>query len=319
MVLADVGKKIVSHRKTIHFHVGAHKTATTYMQSSLRSNRERLAACNIDFVDLWARQPAERLYRRSLTLSIESGSPESRDLSDLATNLRDIVTDASPSRHSLAVLSFENMLGSYDLTRGPAPYPYAAAAAQHIVDAFPDSDIQLFFSIRSLDRFLESGYLQRVVTRRETRKFEQYVSEVDLEALSWIRVVRALESVVGAENLTLWEYESFFSAEAEIWRDLLNSDDPKSLLVSPAKKSNSSLSAKGLKYMRSINRVATPADARRFRRFVKATFGLEKGQKSPRLLDDARREMLLKQYERDRDELGDLLGRSPPLRQLVGG
>ena len=198
-------------------------------------------------------------------------------------------------------------------------HPNAAAAAQHVAEAFSDCDLRLFFSIRSLDRFLESGYVQRIVTRRETRNFRKYLDELDLQALSWIRAVRALESIVGAENLSVWAYESFFSGEAAIWCDLLDCEDPESLLVRPPKNTNSSLSAKGLRYMRSINRVATPADSRKFRRFVKATFGLEKGQKLPQLLDDAQRAELCAQYERDCEALGDLLRRSPPLQKIAGG
>lgn len=38
----------------IHFHLGAHKTATTYIQSRLRRNRGRLLENGIRFVNLWA-------------------------------------------------------------------------------------------------------------------------------------------------------------------------------------------------------------------------------------------------------------------------
>ena len=309
----------MSERKVIHYHVGAHKTATTYMQSRMRSNRQRLAHAGIDYVDLWSKQPEVRSYRKALKRTIESDAPDPRILSRLAADLRKIVTEASPSPGSLVVLSYENVMGTYDTTQGPAPYPHAAAAAQHIVEAFPDHDVRLFFSIRSLDRFLESGYVQRVFTRRETRRFRRYIRAVDLESLSWVRAVRELESVIGTENLTVWEYESFFSGEEAIWRDLLGHDDPNSLLVKPAKNSNYSLSAKGLKYMRSINRVATPADGRKFRRFVKETFGRGKRQQSPKLMREKRRNQLQARYAQDCEELSDLLGNNAPLGKIAEG
>lgn len=280
------------------------------MQSKLRSNRQRLAQCNIDFIDLWSKQPAESEYRKYQRRTMESDSPNMQELSRLSNDLRKIVTQASPSNQSHVVLSYENILGGYDLTCGSKPYPNARAAAQHIVDAFPASDIRIFFSIRSLDRYLESGYIQRVFTRRETRDIEQYVAEIDLEILSWVPAVRSLEAVIGAENLSVWEYEKFFTGEASIWRELLNDADPDSLLVKPAKSRNLSQSAKGLKYMLNVNRFATPGDCRRFRRFVKSTFAPSKGKPSPRLLDDALRERLIERYEHDCDDLGDLLARN---------
>ena len=271
-----------------------------------------MAQNNVDYVDLWSKLPPVKLYRKYLKRSIESDDPVPAKLLRLSSDLREIVAQASPSEHSLAVLSYENVLGSFDLTRSSGPYPNAKAAAQHLVDAFPDSDVRLFFSIRSLDRFLESGYIQRILTRRETREFESYIAGVDLESLSWVPAVRAFESAVGAENLIVWEYESFISSEAAIWRALLRHDHPDSLLVRPPKKSNYSLSDKGLTYMRSLNPVVTQLDSRKFRRFIKKTFGSQKGQSAPQLLDDARRDKLLSQYERDRQDLSDVLDRSAP-------
>jgi hypothetical protein len=74
-------------------------------------------------------------------------------------------------------------------------------------------------------------------------------------------------------------------------------------LVRPAKRNNYSLSVKGLEYMRSINKVATRADARKFRPFVRGCFGAQPGFKPPELLDDVRRQQLISNYERDRMDL----------------
>lgn len=293
-------------QKTIHFHVGAHKTATTYMQSRLRVNRERLRSEGVDFIDLWARTPALMQYRAKFRRLIESDVADERSILDLSGQLRAIVEEGASSSNALVVLSYENILGGFDLTQRGAPYPNAAIAIRHIIEAFSDCRVRIFLSIRSLDRFLESGYLQRVTTRRETRTFKQYLNQVDLQALSWLPLVRAAKSVVGSEDLLLWEYESFFSDEPAIWNALLDSSNAEEALVNLAKKSNYSLSAKGLKYMRSVNKVATAEDAKKFRNFVKQNFGCQTGLKSPKLLRDASRRQLIDIYERDRKELASL-------------
>jgi hypothetical protein len=284
------------------------------MQSRLRSNRAHLQTQGIEFVDLWAKEAALKEYRNAFKSIIESHAADERALSRLSGQLRNIVQNERSAANALAVMSFENILGGFDLTRSKAPYPHAEAAIRHVVEAFPEDRVRIFLSIRSLDRFLESGYVQLVSTRRETRNFKQYLKDIDLSALSWAPAVRAIESIVGANDLFVWEYERFFSDEHKIWNALLNGDDGESALINPAKKSNQSLSAKGLKYLRSINRVATPADAKKFRFFVKDKFGTQRGLKPPALLDDLRRSQLIDAYEKDRKELADLLVRQSHLR-----
>jgi len=302
---------MVNVQKTIHFHVGAHKTATTYMQSRLRVNQEHLRREGVDYIDLWARGQAERRYRKRLEKILEKDVVNERKISRLSGQLRDIVAKGTSSSNSLAVLSFENALGGFDLTRNSAPYPHAAAAIRHIVEALPDCRVRIFLSIRSLDRFLESGYLQRVTTRRETRSFKQYLNQVDVPALSWLPLVRAVESVVGPEDMILWEYERFFSDEPAIWNALLDRPDAEATLINPAMRNNRSLSAQGLIYMRSVNKIATRKVAKKLRIFIKKFFNPQTGSKPPKLLCDVSRQKLIESYERDRKELaGRNAGRS---------
>ena len=293
----------MSTTKTIHFHVGAHKTATTYMQSRLRSNRERLRKQGVAFIDLWAGGEEEKIYRKKLKRLIEKETPDEQQLSLMSKKLRNIVVNGMEPAGSLVVISYENILGDYDLTRGSAPYPNAVPAIRHLAEAFPGWRLRIFLSIRSLDRFVESSYVQRVFTRRETRKFKQYVKQIDVAGMSWLPVVESIGSVVGIENTFVWTYENFVADEQPIWNALLARSDADAALVRPAKASNHSLSAKGLKYMRSINKVATPADTRKFRAFVKESFGSQLGLKRPKLLGDIRRRQLIANYERDQAEL----------------
>lgn len=290
--------------RKIHFHVGAHKTATTYIQSRLRSNKQRLRNEGITFVDLWAKREEEANYRKTLKAALEGDQADERKAAQASRQLREIVSNATSSEQSVVLMSYENVLGDFDLTKNGVPYPHAEQAVDHIVQAFPDSDVKIFFAFRSLDRFLESGYVQRVCTRLETRKFREYVDQVDTDSLSWIPVVQAMASTVGHENVVAWGYEDFVANEHPVWNALLCRDDANAALVSPAKKTNNSLSSKGLKYMRGINRLATAADARRFRPFIRKNYGSQPGTKSLKLLDDERRQVLISNYNRNRSEIG---------------
>lgn len=294
--------------RTLHFHIGAHKTATTYMQSRLRSNRQQLYEEGIDFIDLWAGGGPEKAYRKKYRRIIESDKVDTDTLVSLSDSLADIVAVRKRDDDSLIVTSYENILGDFDLTKKGAPYPNAEHAVKHVARAFPGWNVKFFLAIRSLDRFLESSYVQRVVTRRETRSFSKYMSMIDVTALSWSPLVHTLNSIVGAGNWFAWQYEDFKANERQVWSRLLGHDDAQDLLARPAKKSNLSLSAVGLKYMRSINRVATPADARKFRSFVRENFGSQPGTKPPSLVDDERRKLLVENYQHDRKELAEKFG-----------
>jgi len=141
------------------------------------------------------------------------------------------------------------------------------------------------------------------MTRRETRSFEQYLKQVDVPALTWLPLVRAVESVVAPEDIILWEYERFFSDEPAIWNALLDRADAEAILTNPARRNNHSLSARGLTVMRSVNKIGTPKVAKKLRKFIKRYFSHGTGSNSPNLLCDASRLQLIENYERDRREL----------------
>lgn len=284
----------------IHFHVGAHKTATTYIQSCLRANQDYLQAQGIRFVDLWERCEDTSAYRDSLRLAVEGDAVDGEKLREASGRLRALVDErvgGDPPDGPL-ILSFENALGDYDLSRGGI-YPRADIALTHIFNAFPDARIKIFFSFRCFDRFLESGYMQRVYSRLETRTFKQYLADVDVDAMHWMSVIRALESVAGTSSLVAWDYDDFFPGEGKVWSALLGRDDWEAILFEPAARVNPSLSKRGLRYMRRINKFVAPEDAPRFRRFVKRNFGVQTGRKLPTLLEPDMRERLITQYERE--------------------
>lgn len=299
--------------KRIHFHVGGHKTATTYMQSRLRDNRERLAEAGIDFVDLWATTPDAAAYRASLRGALEGRSVNRTRQGEATRRLREIVASGcpdGPSTGRLLVLSCEVPLGNYTPSAGL--YPHARSGLESVVDAFPGAEITFFFCFRRFDRFLESGYIQRVLGRHETRAFDEYLATIDTAGMSWIPVIGAMESLVGPGKVATWAYEDFAGNEGCVWRAMLGMDDWQAALPRAATRTNPSLSRKGLAYKRTINQyVAAIADAddrARFRtlvnsgfflKFMKDNFGVQAGLEAPDLFEPAARERLVQQYENE--------------------
>src|SRR5690625_7656341 len=74
----------------VHFHIGPHKTATTYMQARLRANWEQLADRGICFVDLWRGGKVGAAYRAALRAGLDGGRARRgrlREAEDLLLNL----------------------------------------------------------------------------------------------------------------------------------------------------------------------------------------------------------------------------------------
>lgn len=297
----------------IHFHVGAHKTGTTYMQSLLRANHEGLADHGICFVDPWQGGKRQWAYRAALRAGLDGKKVRQPRLTEADDLLQDLVQqrlaefeDTDP----LVSLSCEVVLGNYVLTNGL--YPHAHAGLSHVKRSFPEAQVTIFLCIRSFDRFLESGYVQRVLGRHETRTFDEYLQGIDTPSLSWLPVMQAAENLFGPDHVVIWPYEEFRAREGEVWQRFLGLEDWESVLAREVSRKNPSLSHKGMEYKREINQyVAAVEDAddrkafrglvnkRFFLNFMKEHFSTDHGLAAPRLLDEARRESLVAQYHNE--------------------
>jgi hypothetical protein len=285
----------------IHFHVGAHKTATTYLQSCLRENRKNLSRRGIRFIDMHKQTEDLKAYRKCLKAALwKKSGPDITQLREATRRLRELVTRrlSGKSQTGLLVLSYENTPGSYDVT-GDGIYPHADLGVQHALQAFPECDTTFFFAFRRVDHFLESCYLQMVYTKKETRDFKKYLAHVNIDKLRWMPVIESMESACGKDHLRLWDYGSFFRNEDIFWRYFLDTDDARAILESPARRSNPSLSKTGLYYMRKINGFMRTPDNKTFRLFIKKNFCVTKENPKPTFVDHDLRERLLRQYEDD--------------------
>ncbi|MDQ2070140.1 hypothetical protein [Natronospira bacteriovora] len=283
-------------KPVIRFHLGAHKTATTYIQSRLRRNRSRLARHGIHFVDLWANEKTARRMRgwiRQVAWENRNGNRKK-----LVTALRDLVEQLpngleANNRKSI-ILSYENILGTYNLAQTPRLYDELERGLSILDEAFGIDNMEFFFSYRSMDRFIESCYLQCIHTQKETRHFDEWFADIDINALSWLDVLTRLSQSIGKERLSIWPYDAFRDRETAIWQALLGRERPNELLIRNASNLNPSLTKEAVECLRVANGLFKGTDARNLSRFLKENLSPDKGYSPARYLDEEQRDSIVR-------------------------
>lgn len=181
------------------FHLGAHRTGTTFLQFTVAANRKIFAAAGWDVVDLARDQPdvadAARRLRRL------GRSPDPADEETFQAYFAGLATSERPT-----FLSSEVMLGTVDLSGQPRPYAAATAMLTRLQSAVGSARVA--FSVRDFGGFLESTY-HILVYSGLSQPFEAYLADIDLAGLSWLPTLDAIAEAFGAENLVWWSFEDF--------------------------------------------------------------------------------------------------------------
>jgi len=173
-------------KKRLFLHIGSHKTATTFLQSTLSNNRAVLDDLGI----LYPR--SGRIYQAHFKLSRVLRDRKQQDvaldaLGDWPALMEEI--DASP--HHTAVISAEEFTFRFDPARlAPLRERY---------------DVQVIYYLRSPEGFLESFYNQFVkdFNTRETRRLATYMIEEDLFFLDPMANLRPWAEVFGKQAIRL--------------------------------------------------------------------------------------------------------------------
>ena len=200
----------------IRIHLGAHKTATTYLQDLLDHNRAALAARGVAY---WPRKNARDPLQSSFRADAVGGA-RSRLISRFAENTsRNHATRRLAELFSppMAVLvSEENILGATNDCTASGFYPKAGQRLSVLRDALPDNrPVELFVAIRSYADFLASIYA-------ESLRHGGFHSLANLKADGaspggeWPALADTIRSMFPDAPLVVWRYEAFRVLEPAI-------------------------------------------------------------------------------------------------------
>ena len=183
----------------ISLHLGAHKTASTYLQAVLKRNGGWLAAQG------HASFGPDRLRGDLRLPALNPRQPASRGgFAPLARALGD-----QTAAGRAVLLSEENLIGTTRpglIAQGAQLYPQAELRLARLLGALEVTQAHLFMAVRNPPGFLISAFGQQLMAGKLIT-FERYCSGVDPLALRWSELVARLLALPQVAQVTLWRHE----------------------------------------------------------------------------------------------------------------
>ncbi|MCC5967906.1 MAG: hypothetical protein JJU24_17455 [Natronohydrobacter sp.] len=183
-------------------HIGAHKTASTHLQSVLLANRDRLRAAGCAYFGPDLLRGDLKLPRARAVASVYQ-----RDLSPLRG-----AVDAARAEGCRVLLSDENIHGGGPrpplLAAGGVYYPQAEARVARLLEGLGVRDAVLCLALREPVAHLVSGWGHQYLAGRPM-SFAEYCADVDIAALRWSELVGRLAGLRDVAQVLVWRQEEY--------------------------------------------------------------------------------------------------------------
>ena len=174
--------------KKLYVHVGAHKSASTTLQRSIRFNKDFfLKEYGISFIggaDLVGSDFLEHFKSLSRGEFLEDCSGYENSLKRARESIESIVRK-TPSDEVL--LSWEGVLGHSALDIYGGIYTHANKVAESLSISTESFLTSVLLIVRKQDEFIESCYLQQIKEGRLI-EFDEFLSDIKETSLSWVSV-----------------------------------------------------------------------------------------------------------------------------------
>ncbi|WP_162784689.1 hypothetical protein [Paracoccus suum] len=188
----------------LFLHVGAHKTATTHLQSRLNDARPRL----------WPRHIAcicpQQTREAEIQLSTMAQFPGRWPKKELAWRKRlELIESEGVTR---CVISDENLIG--EIRRGSLVdgegtiYPQAARRLESLLDILGRKPDQIFLGLREPASFVTSAF-GMWMRAGEGVLIEDFLGDADPRRIRWADLARRLGTLPGQPHLTVWRFEDY--------------------------------------------------------------------------------------------------------------
>lgn len=180
-------------------HIGVHKTGTTYIQSNLSAQREKLAEQGVVYI------PQAEL--RSLVVQKLGWGWFVR---------RGIRRELLPYLdHRRLILSDENIIGATLPVRGGVLYPYLEKRLRRLLRAIPSDEVDIVMSIRDYPGYFVSMYCE-YLRYHPYISFETYTAQLDFDRISWVDVVERVARLAAPGRLHLVDFSGFAADKEKI-------------------------------------------------------------------------------------------------------
>lgn len=258
--------------KRAYVHIGAHKTASSYLQDHLRKNRKALRSEDISVMFTTGEFESNFMpsYKSMIWESIESSkfdmsAPSSQTAIEvLGGVVRGVKTGSF-------VFSDERLLGPM-LGYTKSLYPGAEYAAKFLSTVLADIEVVIVLYIRNQSEFIESAFLQHFRENGPKKDFSAFLAEIEIEGLSWLPVVRSFVDAFGAESLVVRSYEDINRGEQEFVNRFFETFTTLRDIVAQDVVVNPRFSLKAMEVFELAFPLLSSAEAHRFQGYLKQAF-----------------------------------------------
>ncbi|MDH6267265.1 hypothetical protein M2360_002662 [Rhizobium sp. SG_E_25_P2] len=189
-------------------HLGAHKTATTYIQKKFAQSRGILKRHDVHFYKL------EQL-RKSFTPLVYGNKKE---------NVAFIAQMAEMAASGNVLISEENILGmAGELVKKGNFYPDVASRVALVIEKLNVEAPVIYICLREYSGFVVSMYCE-YLRHQNFIKFETYMDTFRQSGFSWVQVIRDVRASAPKSEIHLWDFAKFRRCEQEILSHMIGFD-----------------------------------------------------------------------------------------------
>jgi len=188
---------------TIAFHVGAHKTATTHLQKTIKRGAEAMAAEGVRFYG------PEHFRMPGRTIPALFGFQAGVIPDPARRGAQDQLAALAKDAHRL-VISEENFIGPLNSPKGLGLRHRYRPAGERMgkFAASVGQEVDVFLAVRRPTSFMNSAYCQMLLGG-QVRHLGRYLQRNPLTSVDWLRLVTDLRNTKGVGQITVWRYEDY--------------------------------------------------------------------------------------------------------------
>lgn len=232
--------------RRIHLHLGAHKTATTYIQEILAANKDTLRENGVLYLPL-------AQTRAKLSKQIMALSRATRDPGELESNRQAILDELRRKgleRCHTVLISDENLSGNPGRFKKGTIYNSIPDDWKHVHEEL-GPNIKVSFSIRDYPGFLTSIYSE-ILRRNRYFPFKKIMNLYGESPSLWSGAYRGLSTAFGEQNVTLWDFKDTVAHPGKVLAMLTGIDAPMEIISTPVRES---LSKKAIEFIRDFQKL----------------------------------------------------------------
>lgn len=194
-------------------HCGAHKTATSSIQSLLLEQREELLKHGVLYI------PEARLNSSGIIEYLHRRTTSASTRSAIRSKIVKVLENARPEK---VLVSHESFFSFVDIFQGGGDFYRSTAQSLKNLELLEPSDlfssIRIVLYVRRQDEFLQSLYMQNLSSGIWTNSFEQALEKIDCTNISWLSYVTKLTEFFGESNVAVRPFEVISSG----WQNLVD-------------------------------------------------------------------------------------------------